>query len=129
MRDIALDTTTGDLRWTAGADGLRRLSLTAPGAETVRQKLALRLGLGQGEYALDASRGMPFFQQLFVKATGRRVAESVYRRAISTCPGVARLDAFRLTVGADRVARVSCSVTAAGDTSATVAADFIPAGV
>lgn len=128
MRDIALDPSTGDLAWTRGADGLRRLSLTA-GADAVRQKVLLRLGLAQGEYVLDARRGMPYFQQLFVKATGRRVAESVFRRAITTCPGVARLDAFRLAVGADRVARLTFTVTPVDDTEAVTITDFVPAGV
>jgi hypothetical protein len=129
VRDIALDESTGDLGWRRSASGLRQLSLTAPGAPAVRQKLYLRLGLGQGEYVLDARRGMPYFQQIFVKATGRRLAESIFRRAITTCPGVATLESFRLAVGADRVGRLSFVARALGDATPIVVNDFIPAGV
>ena len=129
VRDIALDESTGDLGWSRSSSGLRQLSLTAPGAAAVRQKLVLRLGLGQGEYALDQRKGMPYFQQLFVKATGRRLAESVFRRAITTCPGVATLESFRLTVGTDRTARLSFVARALGDSVPVVVSDFIPAGV
>lgn len=128
MRDLALDATTRDLAWTRGSDGLRRLSLTS-GAAAVRQKVALRLGLSQGEYVLDGSVGMPFFSQIFVKATGRRMVEGIYRRAISTCPGVASLDAFRLTVDAQRRCAVSFAVTAVEDGSTITVTDFVPAGV
>ena len=95
----------------------------------MRQKLYLRLGLGQGEYVLDARKGMPCFQQVFVKATGRRLAESIFRRAITTCPGVATLESFRLAVGADRTARLSFVARALGDAVPIVVSDFIPAGV
>ena len=129
MRDIALDETTGDAAWTRGADGLRRLSLTTPGVRAVRQKLYLRLGIGQGEYVLDGRKGMPYLQQIFVKASGRRLAESIFRRAITTCPGVTSLESFRLVVGSDRVARLSYAAKVTGDTSSVVVNDFIPAGV
>lgn len=129
MRDIALDESTGDLGWRRSSSGLRQLSLTAPGAPASRQKLCLRLGLGQGEYVLDARKGIPYFQQIFVKATGRRLAESIFRRAITTCPGVATLESFRLAVGADRTARLSFIARTVGDATPIVVNDFIPAGV
>lgn len=127
MRDLALDPTTGDLAWTRGADGLRRLSLTS-GADAVRQKLSLRLGMAQGEYHLDTSVGMPLFQQVFTKATGRRAAEGIFRRAIATCPGVASLDAFRFAVDSQRRATVTFAVTAVPDGSTITVTDFVPAG-
>jgi len=127
VRDIALDPTTGDLAWTRGADGLRRLSLTS-GAGAVRQKLSLRLGIAQGEHHLDASVGMPLFQQVFTKASGRRAAEGIFRRAIATCPGVASLDAFRLAVDSQRRATVTFAVTAVPDGTLLTVTDFVPAG-
>ena len=123
MRDLALDPTTGDLLLTRGADGLRRASLTS-GAGAVRQKLALRLGLSQGEYPLDTSVGIPYFGTVFSKASGRRVAESLFRRAIATCPGVRSVESFAFGVSAGRVASLSFRVTTVEDETIT-ATDFV----
>lgn len=106
MRDIALDPATGDILHTRGSDGLQRASLTA-GAGAVRQKLALRLGLIAGEYPFDTSVGIPLFSQVLGKASGRDVAEAIYRRAVSTCPGVREVESFRMTIGSDRRATVT----------------------
>ena len=45
------------------------------------------------------------------KASGFAVAEGVYRRAVSTCPGVRSVEAFRFSVNAARLASVSFSAT------------------
>lgn len=110
VRDLALDPTTGDLALTAVA-GERAASMVT-GADALRQKLRLRLSLGAGEYVLDRAVGMPLFSQIFSRAAGRTVAEIVYRRAITTCPGVRSLDRLRLTIGAQRVATLDFAVTA-----------------
>lgn len=106
MRDLALDPATGDIALTLGSDGLRRASLTS-GADAVRQKLALRLGLIAGEYPFDTSVGIPLFSQVLGKASGRDVAEAMYRRCIATAPGVREVESFRMTIGADRRAAVA----------------------
>lgn len=124
MRDLALDATTGDLALPRGADGFRRASLTS-GASAVRQKLLLRLSLVQGEYVLDAGVGIPYFGEVFAKASGRRVAESLFRRAITTCPGVRSLESFRLAVDAHRRAALTFSARPVGaDTTITIT-DFV----
>lgn len=119
MRDLALDPSTGDLKLTRGSDGLLRAGLTS-GADAVRQKLHLRLGLVAGEYPFDLSVGIPLFTQVLGKASGFAVAEGVYRRAVSTCPGVRSVDAFRFAVGSDRRASVSFTVTPVEGSAITV---------
>jgi len=109
VRDLALDAATGDLALTRGSDGFRRASLTS-GAAAVRQKLLLRLSLCAGEYVLDGGVGIPYFGEVFSKASGRRVAESVFRRAITSCPGVLSLESFRLAVDSQRRAALTFSV-------------------
>lgn len=109
MRDLALDPATGDIALTLGSDGLRRASLTS-GAGAVRQKLTLRLGLIAGEYPFDTSVGIPLFSQVLGKASGRDVAEAMYRRCIATAPGVREVESFRFSIGSDRRASVTFRV-------------------
>lgn len=125
MRDLALDPTTGDLDLRAGSDGLRRASLTS-GAGAVRQKLALRLGLLAGEYPFDTSVGIPLLTQVIGKASGRDVAEAMYRRAVSTCPGVREVESFRFTLAATRRATITFRVVA--ETGETIAVNDFVAG-
>jgi hypothetical protein len=119
VRDLALDPLTGDLKLSRGADGLRRAELTS-GADAVRQKLHLRLGLVAGEYPFDLGVGIPLFTQVLGKAGGFAVAEGVYRRAVSTCPGVRSVEAFRFSVSTARRASVSFTVTPVEGAAITV---------
>jgi uncharacterized protein YaaW (UPF0174 family) len=124
VRDLALDPATGDLALTTV--GSVRAASMVTGADALRQKLRLRLSLGAGEYVLDRTVGMPLFSQIFNRASGRAVAESAYRRAVSTCPGVRSLDTLRLTVDSQRRATLAFAVTAETGDVLTVA-DFVAA--
>lgn len=96
------------------------------GADWVRQKLLLRLGLRQGEYFFDSSVGVPYSRVVGQKNPDLTAFETVLRRAITTCPGVASLDRFALTL--DRKTRglsLTFSVTAATGEAVTVQ-DFVP---
>lgn len=119
MRTLTLDPVTGDLSVEAG-----RL-VVASGQDAIRQKLQVRLRLWQGEWFADTSVGVPYLGMLG-KAT-EAFAESQLRQAILTCPGVAALDRFSLTVDARRRATVSF---AARTTSGEVVevADFVAGG-
>ena len=99
MQDLALDD-VGDLALDSG-----RASLTR-GAAAVRQRLGLRFKLWKGDWLLDRNVGIPYVQSIFGKGT-KVLAESILRRAASTCPGVASIESFQLTVGTDRRASVA----------------------
>lgn len=92
MRALALDPTTGDLRITAG-----RLALVE-GAEAVAQRLRGRLGLGRGEWFADTSAGVPWVQSILGQRGTAALAEAILRAAITSCPGVALLEAFTLAL-------------------------------
>lgn len=100
MRDIALDTTTGDLAVSAG-----RLSLTV-GVPAVCQRLGLRLSLWRGEYVIDRGQGIPYTDILGRKGT-EPILEATLRRAAGTSPGIDTLQEFSMDVDAERAASVS----------------------
>mgnify|MGYP000879999910 FL=1 len=117
MRSLALDPVTGDLAVSGG-----RLALVS-GVEAVRQRLKTRLSLWRGEWVLDRTVGVPYLTQVLGKIP-RSTVEAVLRSVITTCPGVARLDTFALTVDeASREARLTVSVTTT-DGGSTGLADF-----
>lgn len=101
MRDIALDTASGDLAISGGD-----LALTS-GPDAVAQRLRLRLSTFLGEWFLDRRVGLPFLRDVLVKNPNRAVVEDLFRRAIASCPGVASLETFALTIRSDRTATVS----------------------
>ena len=68
--------------------------------------------------------GIPYFGTVFSKASGRRVAESLFRRAIATCPGVRSVESFALSVNAARLASLGFRVTTVEGESFTVT-DFV----
>lgn len=101
MRSLALDPVTGDLLLAGG-----RLTLVE-GAVAVAQRLRGRLSLWAGEWFADTAVGIPFLSFLGQKG-GQTLAESTLRRAILTCPGVASLEAFAMTLDSPaRAARVT----------------------
>ena len=85
---------------------------------------SMRLRLWAGEWFADTSVGVPWLLFLGVKGA-QALAESTLRRAITTCPGVASLDAFTFTLNTrTRAATLSFRVTAAtGDVLAF--SDFV----
>lgn len=118
MRALALDPATGDLLVSRG-----RLEVVT-GSAALRQRLQMRLRLWAGEWFADTSVGVPWLLFLGVKGA-QALAESTLRRAITTCPGVASLDAFTFTLNTrTRAATLSFRVTAAtGDVLAF--SDFV----
>lgn len=119
MRTLALDPSTGDLALSAG-----RLTLVS-GADAVAQRLRVRLKLWRGEWILDRGVGFPWQRVLGEKDTAR-LAESLLREAIVTCPGVRSLDRFAFTVDpTTRRASLTFAVTATTGEPVTIA-DFSP---
>lgn len=123
VRDLAL-TADGDLELTNGA---ARLTGVDDG-ENVAQRLRVRLRLWRGDYVLDGRVGIPFRRWLGQKgAASVELAEAVLRRAVATCPGVGRVDAFTFALDpSTRVAAVDFEVTT--DTGAPVSASVFVEG-
>lgn len=113
MKDFKLDTfgqldlSSGDLQFVTGADA-------------VAQHLKIRLRFFSGEWFLDTRIGIPYFASFFVKQPNLSAIESIYRRAITTTPGVDKLERYDQTFDRDtRELSVSFSARLAGDDVAT----------
>lgn len=116
VRTLALDT-TGDLAVVGG-----QLQVI-DGADAVRQALELRLSIWQGEWFADATVGVPYLRFLGVPGA-LPLAESLLRRAILSCPGVASLDRFSIALNAERHATVTFAVTTTAGEPLTIS-DFV----
>ena len=96
MSDIRLDQ-SGDIALEAG-----QLSLN-DGIESIRQHLQVRLRFFLGEWFLDQTVGVPYFQNVFVDRPRANVLTTVFKREILATPGVIELEDFALSI--DRATR------------------------
>lgn len=88
----------GDLR----LEGGDLVWLTDP-MEIIAQKLRVRFRFFKGEWFLDLTQGVPYYQSILVKAPSRTVLEAIFRQVILSTPGVVSMDL--LTVALDNVTR------------------------
>jgi hypothetical protein len=90
MSDIALDPNTGDMLITNG-------SLTlVDGVDAITQLLSQRLKMFFGEWFLDLSLGVPYFEQVFKKNFDPVVVDTIFKDVILSTPGILRLQTFSL---------------------------------
>ena len=107
MNDLALDPTTGDLLITDFD-----LSLVT-GTDQVAQNLAIRLRFFLGEWYLDNTAGIPYYEYILIKAPNEIQVESFLKEEISGTNGVTQITAFSSSfTPATRSYNVSFSVIA-----------------
>jgi hypothetical protein len=88
MKDIALDKTTGDLL-------LQDFDLQlVENQDQITQNLAIRLRFILGEWFLDISAGVSYYQDFFIKAPNQIRIESVLKQEILNTPGVSEILSF-----------------------------------
>lgn len=90
--DLALDPETGDLV----LDG--DLELVGDDVAGVRQWLAIALDTQRGEYALDLDAGLPYLDEILVKAPKLQIIRQIFRAAILACPYVEEVLDLTLTL-------------------------------
>lgn len=103
--DILLDEPDHDLQITHGD-----LVLEA----SVAQKIKIRLLFIRGEWFLDIERGVPYFEDIFVKAPNLDHLRAIYRTTVLETLGVTAVAAFDLALNA---ATRNLSVTFEADTT------------
>ncbi len=103
-------TSSGDLDISKG-----RLQIVSNGTE-IAQKIAIRLQFFRGEWSLDTSVGIPYFQNLLgVKNPNLSTVRSLLLEAITSCPGVASVTNFTLSLD-NNTRTLSVSFQATTDT-------------
>lgn len=106
MKNLYLNT-AHDLETTASG----QLRITGVFSEEVAQKLKSRLLMFQGEWWLDPSKGVPFYQDVLRKRPDSAGVSALIKKAILDTEGVTEITKFSLTL--DNAARkVSISFSA-----------------
>lgn len=62
----------------------------------VSQKLRIRLSFFKGEWYLNINKGLPYYEEIFVKNPNLSYIEDLIILEINTCPGVEELLEFNL---------------------------------
>ena len=88
--DLALSNDTGDLDLSDG--DLYILS----GVDAVAQFLSQRLRFFLAEWFLDESKGIPYYDKIFVKNPNPVVVDSILKTEVIQSPGVQELVSFNL---------------------------------
>ncbi len=88
--DLAVDQITGDLVVEAFDLKIER------SLEAIAQELRLRLRFFLGEWYLDRTFGVPYYQTVFQKPADAAILDSVFKDAILATPGVVRLETFSI---------------------------------
>ncbi|AKQ55186.1 hypothetical protein ACLQ8Z_05980 [Bordetella hinzii] len=78
------------------------------GADRIAQQINVTLQVFLGEWFLDTSFGVPYFEEVLVKSPDRARIEAVLRSRILAVPGVQRVVSFDLAVERrERILRVT----------------------
>jgi len=64
--------------------------------DALRQFLKQRLQAFYGEWFLDSSRGLPYFQEILVKNPSFEAVDSLFKREILETAGITELEEFNL---------------------------------
>lgn len=73
------------------------------GPPYIRQKLSARFKFFLGEWFLNQLEGVPYYRDVFVHDPNLDVISSLFKRVITTCPGVLSIAKFAMTY--DPIAR------------------------
>jgi hypothetical protein len=93
MSDIKL-TNTGDIDITNAS-----LSLTnEDNAESLAQRIKIKLSMFQGEWFLNTDFGVPYFQKIFVKGTNKAKIDAIFKEQIKSVPGVDSITKYNSSI-------------------------------
>lgn len=115
MSDILLKN-DGDFDLTEG-----RLSLITTQQELTAQRLSIKLRTYRGEWYLDLSEGIPYFQRIFKRSSNAKaVADTIFKNEINNDDGVISLNSFTSQLSNTGVYSLSFNVTTVSGDIVTV---------
>ncbi len=79
------------------------------GIESIRQHLQIRLRTFAGEWFLNTSVGVPYFDSVFIKNPDLTVLNTVFTKVILDTPGVISLSSLSFEISGNRQLFVSFS--------------------
>lgn len=117
MSDIKLQN-NGDIDLTEG-----RLSLLTTEQELTRQRLLINLKTYRGEWYLDLSEGIPYFQRILQRGS-KTVADTIFKSAINDDDNVLSINSFTSTLNSAGIYSLSFQVTTTSGEIVTVQQDI-----
>lgn len=96
MNDFELDVNTNDL---VVQDGT--INLLNREDKVARQSLVINLLTYQGEWFLDLTEGIPYFQQILIKGVTQSFVDSIIKQAIRISPFITSIVSFRSEMTSD----------------------------
>jgi hypothetical protein len=81
------------------------------GQEAIQQSLLCRLRAFQGEWFLDETLGLPYFQEILGRSPNLVAIRALYRAALESTPGVLEVKELRLALKTDRTLVVAFKVS------------------
>lgn len=91
--DLLLNTDTHDLVFINGGCPVTQLLV-----DVVTQRLKIKLYTFLGEWFLDTSTGIPYFQQIFGKVRSKATVDIIFQKVIADDPDVIEILVFESTV-------------------------------
>ena len=92
--DLLLDPVTHDIVFVNGTS-----PVTQTQSEVVAQRLKITLYTFLGEWFLDTSVGVPYFQQIFGKVRSKAAIDVIFQRIIAADEGVIEIRSFSSVMG------------------------------
>ncbi|WP_443698908.1 hypothetical protein [Pseudomonas sp.] len=93
--DILLDLNTKDAVFFNGP--LTPKYTTQPLTQTVEQRLRIRLSTFKGEWFMDTTYGIPYFQSILGKKSTKEAVDLIFQQAILAENGVKEVSSFTST--------------------------------
>ena len=100
--DIKLDEDTGDISFTNGES-----TVTSIGAEDLAQRIRIRLNTFQGEWFMDNTLGIDWFNRVMGKNRSKMAVDALIQEAILEEPDALQIIAYSSSISSDR--RFGCS--------------------
>lgn len=102
--DIKLNALTGDIAFTNGLD------IVVTQEEEIQQRLLIRLRTFLGEWFINTSYGVPYFQQILGKGRKKATVDGIMQEQILADGSVTELVSFTSELNADRSYRAEFKV-------------------